>query len=994
MTLIRTLVLVLAAFPFGNLRLLAQTSPADPLPPFTAPLRYVNPFIGTGGHGHTYPGATLPFGMVQLSPDTRTDMMDWDGCSGYHYSDSIVYGFSHTHLSGTGVADYCDILFMPFVGKALLEPSEYASPFKKSREKAEAGYYSVFLEKGKILAELTATERVGVHRYTFPPNRETGSLLLDLRHRDEVLDAHLEVLDKYEIAGYRISKSWAKEQHVYFVARFSKPIFSSILLDMSKNPREASPSVTSKAVVGLLDFFNDEVPLVVTVGISGTSIEGARRNLEAECPHFNFERIKGQAQTKWALQLNKIAVEGGSDDQKTIFYTALYHTMLAPNLWSDVDGQYRGRDNQLHQADPDPSKEAVRHDVYTVFSLWDTHRALHPLLNILEPERTRDFVHTFLLQYQQGGLLPVWELAANETDCMIGNHAIPVILDAYRKGIRGFDARLALEAMIKSVESDRYGLQWYRQLGYVPADKEPESVSKTLEYAYDDWCVALMAQELGDRASFDKYRARSYFYRNLFDPATGFFRAKKNGLWHTPFDPYEVNFNYTEANAWQYRFSAQQDLPNLPILFGGEKSLENQLDSLFLAKTQTSGRNQADITGQIGQYVHGNEPSHHIAYLYNLTDSPWKAQQRVRQIMDTQYANAPDGLSGNEDCGQMSAWLVWSAMGLYPVAPGLDYYLTGTPWFEKITLRLSDDKTLTIHAPNVSAQKCYVAQTEWNGVARHNLLDCRALSAGGSLVFAMTDEAPLGKASSLDFLGGDPIPLPFVAKGTHSFSGAQTIALGCFDPESDIFYTLDGTEPTARSMRYTVPFELKNSATLKFVAHLERTQQQSLVATAQFFKIPEHLRLHRYATHYSPQYTAGGDAGLVDGIRGGADFRTGDWQGFEGVDLDVVLDLGKSQKIKRLSAGFFQDENAWIFFPSKVRFEISDDGEHFRPAGEVACEVAPTEKGALQKDFSLRLKGKKARYVRVVGTSLGQCPAWHKGAGYPCWIFADELGVE
>jgi hypothetical protein len=550
--------------------------------------------------------------------------------------------------------------------------------------------------------------------------------------------------------------------------------------------------------------------------------------------------------------------------------------------------------------------------------------------------------------------------------------------------------------MIKSVESDRYGLQWYRKLGYVPADKEPESVSKTLEYAYDDWCVALMAQELGDAKTFAKYFQRARAHYNLFDPATGFFRAKKNGLWHTPFDPYEVNFNYTEANAWQYRFSAQQDLFNLPLLFGGKKGLENQLDSLFLAKTQTSGRNQADITGQIGQYVHGNEPSHHIAYLYNLTDSPWKAQQRVRQIMDTQYANAPDGLSGNEDCGQMSAWLVWSAMGLYPVAPGLDYYVTGTPWFEKITLRLSDDQTLTIHAPGVSAQKYYVEKIGvdsvgdfWEDFVRH-----RTMMAAKAIHFEMSEKPSthVVRLEEAQFLGWEPLALPFVAKGARSFVGKQTLELGCIDKRAEIFYTLDTAALSPNWQPYTGSLELENTATLRFFAQSDRGRSQ--VATAQFYKIPEHLRLHRYATRYSPQYTAGGDAGLVDGIRGGTDFRTGDWQGFEGQDLDVVLDLGKSQKIKRLSAGFFQDENAWIFFPAKVRFEISDDGEQFRPAGEIACEVAPTEKGALQKEFSLRLKGKKARYVRVVGVSLGQCPTWHKGAGYPCWIFADELGVE
>jgi putative alpha-1,2-mannosidase len=987
---------------------------------------FVNPFIGTGGHGHTYPGATAPFGMVQLSPDTRIDPMDWDGCSGYHYSDSTIYGFSHTHLSGTGVSDYCDILLMPFTGGVRLEPSEYAQPFQKKNERAEAGYYAVTLDRDRIRCELTASERVGLHRYTFPLNRTKGSILIDLRHRDEVLESHMEVVNDREIAGYRISRSWAKEQHVYFVARFSKPFGSSIVLDMSKNPFEALPSVTSKAIVGVINVgFDSGEPITVAVGISGTSIEGARRNLEAECAVIDFEKTKAATQAKWQQQLSKIEVEGGSDDQKTIFYTALYHCMVAPNLWSDVDGQYRGRDNKIHKVTPEaspgpseggekasppvplptgegglvsPPSEGSGEAVYTVFSLWDTHRALHPLLTLLEPERTSDFIRTFLLQYQQGGLLPVWELAANETDCMIGNHAIPVIADAYAKGVRGFDEKLALEAMLASANSDRYGLRWYREMGYVPADKEPESVSKTLEYAYDDWCIAQMALALGNDGLHDTFLLRGQSYFNLFDPATQFFRAKKNGLWHEPFDPYEVNFNYTEANAWQYRYSAPQDVWGLAQLFGGPKGLENQLDSLFSAKTKTTGRDQADITGQIGQYVHGNEPSHHIAYLYNYTNNPWKAQQRVRQIMDTQYANAPDGLSGNEDCGQMSAWLVWSAMGMYPATPGTDDYLLGTPWFEKMTLHLDGSRTLNIAAPGVSAQKYYVSKVEvdesdWFVPVK---MGHKMLLKSEQIHFKMAEIPAIVvryQDDKVDEQGGSAlVPLPYVARGSRSFREKQPVALGCLDPKAAIFYTLDGMEPTERSTRYTKPFELKKTATLKFAAFRERGR--SLTAIAQFYKIPDNLRPHRYNARYSPQYTAGGDAGLVDGIRGGSDFRTGDWQGFEGQNLDLVIDLGKSQKINRLSAGFFQDENAWIFFPSKVQFEISDDGERFSPLGEVLCDVAPEAKGSLQKDFSLKTDGAKGRYVRVVGVSLGQCPAGHKGAGYSCWVFADEVGVE
>jgi len=951
-------------------------------------IRYVDPFIGTGGHGHTYPGATAPFGLVQLSPDTRINMMDWDGCSGYHYSDTLIYGLSHTHLSGTGVSDYGDILFMPYTRGASLKPADYASGFSKDKEKAEAGYYSVLLEKDRILAELTATERVGVHRYTYPANRESGSLLIDMRHRDEVLDAHIEVLSNQEIAGYRVSKAWATEQHVYFVARFSKPFSSSIILDMSKNPIEALPTVTSKAIVGLLDFYQDGQPLVVTVGISGTSIEGARRNLDAECNHFDFNKIRAQTQAKWQKQLSKIQVEGENEDQKTTFYTALYHTMVAPNIWNDVDGQYRGRDNKIHQA--------AGHDVYTVFSLWDTYRACNPLYTILEPKRTNDFIQTFLRQYEQGGLLPIWELSANETDCMIGNHAIPVIVDAYQKGIRDYDNKLALEAMLKSANQDRYGMKWYREMGYVPADKEPESVSRTLEYAYDDWCISLMAKAMGENKVAEAYEKRSNNYLNVFDPQTMFFRAKRNASFQEPFDPFEVNFNYTEANAWQYSLAAPQGLTldnsTLHFIYNGQ--LGARLDDLFNANTATTGRDQADITGQIGQYVHGNEPSHHIAYLYQNINRPWETEKRVRQIMEIMYHNQPDGLSGNEDCGQMSAWYVMSALGFYPVAPGNPEYTFGTPLFERATIKLDNGNKFVIEAPGVSKSKFYVETKQLNDeMLLDGFFQHEQLTKGGKLIFEMSEQPTTHKRISRYGTHWPIVPVPYVHVGKRVFREQQSLELGCLIPEAKIVYTLDGSEPTEQSSVYSESIPLKNSSMLKMAAYYKG--EKSNTASAEFTKISEEVRVLRYNTAYNAQYTARGDEGLIDGIRGSkTDFRTGDWQGFEGVNLDMVIDLGKSRKITRVTTGFLQDENAWIFYPTKMQVEISDNGKDFTPAGEVACTVAPTEKGVLQQDFSLELKGKKARYVRVVGVSLGKCPDWHKGKGYGCWVFADEVLVE
>ncbi len=952
--------------------------------------KYVNPFIGTDGHGHTYPGATAPFGMVQLSPDTRLSMLDWDGCSGYHYSDSLIYGFSHTHLSGTGVADYCDILFMPFVGKSRTEPEEYGSPFKKKKEKAEPGYYSVFLDRDRIKCELTATERVGVHRYTFPENSEKWEVLVDLRHRDKVLESNLSVISSNEIVGYRISKSWAKEQHVYFVARFSKPFFSSVLLDMEKSPREANPSVTSKAILGLLDFYNDGEPLVITVGISGTSIEGARKNLETECVHFDFDKVKAETQAKWTQQMSKIEVEGGTDAQKTAFYTALYHTMIVPNLWSDVDGKYRGRDNTIHRL--------TTGQEYTVFSLWDTYRACNPLYTILEPKRVTEFVQTFLNQYKESGLLPVWELAANETDCMIGNHAIPVIADAWAKGIRGYDGNLALEAMMKNANSDRYGLPWYRDMGFVPSDKESESVSKTLEYAFDDWCISQTARSMGKNDLAEEFARRAQSYKNLYDPTSGFFRARRGASWHAPFDPFEVNFNYTEANAWQYRFAVPQDVSGLMKLLGGREAFANQLDSLFTAHAKTTGREQADITGLIGQYVHGNEPSHHMAYLYNYVGQPWKTQQRVRQIMDSMYSDQPDGLSGNEDCGQMSAWLVLSALGVYPVVPGDPTYAIGTPWFEKTTIHLDNGKTMVLKAPGVSGKNFYVKGLAFNGKAwAKSSLSHEMLINGGLLEFEM-DNKP-GKWGSTErdcpvsaITDRAIVPAPYVKSGATVFKERTLIELGCADPKAQIKYMFADITGKVQWRDYTGAFPVDRSQRMFVTA--ENGSEKSSSVLVEFHRIRSDLKVQQYNTRYSAQYTAGGDEGLVDGIRGGTDFRTGGWQGFEGANLDLVIDLGKQRRVNRVKANFLQDENSWIFFPAKLQVEISEDGKNFSPAGEIQCDISPMETSVLQKELSLELSGKKARYLRVVGVSLGQCPVGHKGEGHACWVFVDEVGVE
>ncbi|MEO1253703.1 MAG: GH92 family glycosyl hydrolase, partial [Bacteroidota bacterium] len=603
---------------------------------------YIDPFIGTGGHGHTFPGAIVPFGMVQLSPDTR--LTGWDGCSGYHYSDSIVYGFSHTHLSGTGVSDYGDVLLMPYTGETNFNNGAdggdgYRSSFLKATEKASAGYYSVNLEDDNILVELTASSRVGFHQYHFN-GAQDRKVMIDLDHRDEVIETKLEQINEYEVSGYRHSKAWAEKQYVFFRIAFDQPIAS---VDYENDTRRKAAIV-----------FEPGQKLLAKVSISAVDEEGAKGNL-AEIDHWDFGRVKEEARSAWERQLDKIVVEGGSEKQKRVFYTALYHTMIAPNVYHDLDGRYRGTDLEIHQDD-----SFVNH---TVFSLWDTYRSTHPLYTIIEQERTVDFINTFLKQYEYGGRLPMWELAGNYTGCMIGYHAVPVIADAYMKGISDYDTDYALESMVHSSMQDRLGIDDYRTFGYIPSGNEAESVSKTLEYAYDDWTIAQMANKMGETDIAKTYYQRAQNYKNVFDPTTGFMRARNNNRWFYPFEPAEVNFNYTEANSWQYSYYVPQDVETWIDMLGGDEAAEQKLDDIFEASSETFGRDQADITGLIGQYAHGNEPSHHIPYLYNYVGKPNKTQRIVRQIMDELYTDEPDGLSGNEDCGQMSAWLVMSAMG-------------------------------------------------------------------------------------------------------------------------------------------------------------------------------------------------------------------------------------------------------------------------------------------------------------------------------------------
>lgn len=957
--------------------------------------RHVDPFIGTGGHGHTYPGATMPFGMVQLSPDTR--LTGWDGCSGYHYSDRIIYGFSHTHLSGTGISDYGDVLLMPTVGEVFLnalpdgKPEKgYASRFRHATETARPGYYSVRLDDENILVELTATKRAGFHRYTFPATNR-ANVVLDLSHRDKVIDSELRITGSTTFVGWRRSEGWAKDQIVYFAGEFSQPFN---VWGISENDQVLSNTTNARGT-SLKSYFTFDAtrgaPILVRVGISAVSVAGALRNLRAEINDWDFDRVKADADRAWNTELNKIQVGGGSEAQHEVFYTALYHSMIAPNLFTDVDGQYRGRDLKIHKAE--------KFDYYTVFSLWDTFRAAHPLYTIVDQKRTVDFIETFLAQYQQGGRLPVWELAANETDTMIGYHAVPVIADAAVKGIDGFDLNLAFEAMKHSAERDDGGLKAYRTKGFIEMEDERESVSKTLEYAYDDWCIAQVALRLGRFDDYRRYIRRAQFYQNVFDRETGFMRPRSNGGWLSPFDPREVSFNFTEANSWQYTFFVPQDISYLAHFMGGGLAFARKLDQMFAAESKTTGREQADITGLIGQYAHGNEPSHHMAYLYNYVAQPWKTQHRVRQIMDDFYTPQPDGLIGNEDCGQMSAWYVLSAAGFYPVTPGSTVYAIGTPLFPEVRFNLENGKQFVIKADSVSDRNIYIQSATLNGKPhRQSFLRHQDLMAGGQLIFRMGPRPNRSWASlpgdyPVSEINADPIaPTPVINAAGKTFKDRLEISLSSIAWGQQIRYTTDGTEPNRNSRLFAAPFFIDRTTQVKAFA-ISSSGETSLMATATFHQIPRNRSI-KLISKYSAQYTAGGALTLIDGVRGGTNFTDGAWQGYQGQDLSAVVDLGETKTISKLGAGFLQDIGSWIWMPRRIDFELSTDGVAFTPALSLTTDVSEKQYGAIVKDVVGSIKPRQARYVKMIARNYGKLPEWHLGAGGDSWIFVDEIIVQ
>lgn len=926
---------------------------------------YVNPFIGTGGHGHTFPGPCMPFGMVQLSPDTRIE--GWDGCSGYHYTDSIVHGFSHTHLSGTGVPDYCDILIMPGTGSLSL-PDRFSqlpnisSRFDKKSEKASAGLYTCRLDRYQIDVRLTATARTGIHEYRFPANSSEKWIVIDLKHRDKLLSGGFSEIRKDQIRGHRFSSSWAREQKLWFDIRCSAPVQKYLL---------------SKDSSQLICFFDKKLrKLNVQCAISAVDPQGAAKNLKAEWIDFEFDRARKSCTTAWDSILSRVKIKDikWTKDRYQIFYTALYHLCIQPNLYQDEDGRYRGMDGKVHQGDPS-------HPRYTVFSLWDTYRAAHPFYQLVYPDYNQDFILSFLGQFDECGRLPVWELSANETFCMIGNHSIPVMSYAFLDQNEKYP--LERERMAKAAEAtlalDFSCMDGFRT-GFISSDGCSESVSKTLENSLDWAGYYLLA---GRKGYADQY------FKNLYNPESGFFQAKLNHKFVEPFDPREVNFHYTEANAWQYLFGAHHDVPGMMECFrygsaeDPRKILEKKLDGLFQSESLLTGRSQSDITGLIGQYAHGNEPSHHVAYLYNYAGRPDKTRKYVSEIVSKLYVNAPDGLSGNEDCGQMSAWYLWTTLGFYPVSAVIPSLDPGMPMASEIRISPPGQLPIVISSDRTSGSESLASifknKKEIKGPVR--------LRGGDEIIFRFSEDAEWSGYADLN-LESRQIgykSLPYIAKGDRVFDGSQKVEIRSMGNEPLLYM-----DPAiGKSETYRGPIWMDRSGSICFTH--ESMSKSSDWLCARFDPRPSGFRL-KLLTEYAPVYSAGGPNALVDGLRGSKDFRDGLWQGYNDRDVEGEIELDTSVVLDSVSIGCLQDQRSWILLPSEVSYRFSADGRLWSEPKILKNGIPDQAEDGRIHHFTAKPSG-PVRYIRFLLKNGGRLPDWHLSKGEPSWIFADEINL-
>ncbi len=945
---------------------------------------YVRPLIGTGGHGHTYPGATVPHGMVQLSPDTRIDD-SWDGCGGYHYSDKIIYGFSHTHLSGTGCSDYCDVMLMPVTHLSeAFKSGDYASKYDHAEEVAQAGFYSVKLKGNDVTVNLTSTQRTGFHQYIFH-DKNKAMVVLNLNHRDQLLDGEIELVNDHTISGYRYSKAWAKDQKIFYYIEFSRKITSAIALDDSVK-LSSFKKINGKQLCA--NFFFDvktNDTLLVKVGISGTGVEGAKLNLTTENPGWNFKSIKDKARQLWNKELGKIEVSADTKSDYETFYTALYHTMIVPNVWNDVDGKYRGMDGQVH------TKEG---DYYTVFSLWDTFRAAHPLYTLIDQNRTKDYVQTFIQQFKDGGRLPVWELASNETDCMIGIHSISVIADAISKGLIDKQYKTILgDAMVATAKMDNYrGIGVMNSQNHLTIEDESESVSKTLEYCYQYHCMSKICKWAGREKEALDFEKVSLGYKNLFNGEIGFIMPRANGDWLPDFDPRQVNNYYTEANGWQYSFFVPHDIAGMIELYGGKEKFHQKLDSLFGTSSTMTGREQADITGLIGQYAHGNEPSHHVAYLYNYVGDFKKTNSIVSKIRTEFYSNKEDGLSGNEDCGQMSAWYVLSAIGLYQVNPGSPYFTLTVPHFQTATVHLENGLVLSIQR-----DKGEINSISWNGEPLDRLyLSYEEIMHGGLLRFESTPgiitEGNILNTSKVE--APNYIKAPVIKIESKVFKKDTWVEILSDNPTvNSTFYTIKYSNGKEVKSKYTKKFKVKSTCTITAYSTFGLSGNNSAEAKGKCFLKPNDYSIE-ILSKANAQYFAGGADGLLDGVTGDPDWKKGYWHGYQGQDLEAIIDTKKKNTHTKITARFLADNRSWIFFPNAFEVYGSDDKTNFTLLKTMVLH----ENGIINTDeikvvpCELSISDKPAyRYYKIVVEDFGPLPKGHPGEGEPSFIFIDEV---
>jgi hypothetical protein len=752
--------------------------------------------------------------------------------------------------------------------------------------------------------------------------------------------------------------------------------------------------VTGKHIRIAVSFDLPSTHIIKTkIRLSAVDEEGAKRNLTSEIPGWDFELVRNKAKAAWNKELSKIEVKGSTRDKQVDFYTALYHTFISPNVYQDVDGRYRSTDLKVHQAKGFTN--------YTVFSLWDTYRAFHPLMTIINQQRTNNWINTFLAQYRYGGMLPIWELSGNETFTMIGYHSIPVIWDAYQKGIRGYDAQKVLEAAVSYATSNRYSLPLYEKQGYLSNDKEPESVSKTMEYAYDDWCIAQLAKALGNTDIYNRFIQRAQFYKNLFDKQVMMIRGKREAIWHSPFVANEINTLYTEGNAWQYAFAVPQDLNSMIDLYGGDQPFLNKLNDLFTSSSEMTGFATSDVTGFIGQYAQGNEPSHHLAYLFSYAGYPWRTQQLVHRARNEFYHNNPDGLIGNEDCGQMSAWYVLSAMGFYPVCPGDGNYIFGTPLFDEVKIHLPGKKHFIIRSSKASAGSYYINSTKWNGKSyTKSYITHQQVMNGGVLQFHLTDspnkaygfnkaDRPVSRITSSSIT-----PVPYFNGPGYRFFGKRMIELKSIDTTAAIYYALkDSTDTSTNGLnyvRYTQPFYISKSATIH--AYAEKNKVRSNTVSQYLLKLPDDKGI-TILSKVHPMYAAEQPEALIDGVFGNDSWRTGDWQAYPEQDFEAIIDLKTTRPVSYVALHLLQYLDVNIAFPTQLLIEGSNDGEKYFPVATVNNTI-PMEKYGMQTQMLGSNVKTEARYIRVKATRPGPMPAWHYSAGSPSRIFISEVVVK